>query len=159
MSKLAFMPLYIGDYLADTAHLSTVQHGAYMLLIMHYWRQGSLPDDDEQLSRIAKLSLAEWRKHRSTLRSFFQEGWRHERIEQEIQAATAKYAKRAEAGRKGGKASRRSSNAQAGLNQSQSQPHPLRGRLSQGEQTSQGMALGEASSWPRLAVVNGEDEL
>ena len=54
----------VSDYLAATPHLSTIQHGAYLFLIMHYWQQGGLPDDDEQLARIACMSIAEWRKHR-----------------------------------------------------------------------------------------------
>lgn len=63
-----WMPLYVGDYLGDTGHLTTTQHGAYLLLMMHYWRKGELPDDDRQLSKIAKLPLRTWCEYRATCR-------------------------------------------------------------------------------------------
>ena len=35
------MSLHVGDYLKDTTHLDATLHGAYLLLIMHYWAKGS----------------------------------------------------------------------------------------------------------------------
>ena len=69
-----WMPLYVGDYLGDTGHLTTTQHGAYLLLMMHYWRKGELPDDDRQLSKITKLPLKTWCDYRATLQDFFHDG-------------------------------------------------------------------------------------
>jgi uncharacterized protein YdaU (DUF1376 family) len=65
------MPLYVGDYRRDTAHLTTLEHGAYLLLIMHYWETGPLPDDDRRLAQIVGLSLKQWLAVRETVKSFF----------------------------------------------------------------------------------------
>ena len=96
-----WMPIYWGNYFGDTSHLSTLQHGAYLLLIAHYWTSGSLPDDDQQLANITKLPLADWRKNRKTLQAFFFDGWRHKRVEYELKRHMEIYAKRVEAGQKG----------------------------------------------------------
>jgi uncharacterized protein YdaU (DUF1376 family) len=97
-----WMPLYVGDYLGDTGHLTTTQHGAYLLLMMHYWRKGELPDDDRQLSKIAKLPLRTWCEYRATLQDFFYGGWKHKRIDAELERMMRVSAKRAIAGQKGG---------------------------------------------------------
>lgn len=117
------MPLYVADYRADTAHLRTIEHGAYFLLIMHYWATGGLPDDDAQLSRIAGMASSEWRKSKPVLQAFFIDGWKHKRIDAELELADSKYQARAEAGRKGGIArasgKQNPSNASAMFNQPQ----------------------------------------
>jgi uncharacterized protein YdaU (DUF1376 family) len=135
----AWMPLYVADYLADTGELSTLEHGAYMLLIMHYWSKGGLPNDDQKLARITRLSPKEWQAVRDTLASLFGPEWSHKRIDAELAKAEEKHERRAEAGRKGGMAKAaghqnpsnatampepRQSNAVAGLCQSQSQSEP-----------------------------------
>jgi uncharacterized protein YdaU (DUF1376 family) len=84
----AWMPLYVGDYLRDTSHLTTHQHGAYLLLIMHYWSTGqALPDDDLRLSNITRVPPHLWNRTRRALTPFFkvENGrWYHERIEREL---------------------------------------------------------------------------
>jgi uncharacterized protein YdaU (DUF1376 family) len=97
-----WMPLYVGDYLGDTGHLTTTQHGAYLLLMMHYWRKGELPNDDRQLSKIAKLPLKTWCEYRATLQDFFYDGWKHKRIDAELAKMMRVSEKRAIAGQKGG---------------------------------------------------------
>jgi len=100
--KRPWMPLYVGDYLGDTGHLTTAQHGAYLLLMMHYWRKGELPDDDRQLAKITKLPLKTWCSYRSVLQDFFHSGWKHKRIDAELERMMRVSEKRAIAGQKGG---------------------------------------------------------
>lgn len=83
----AWMPLYVADYLADTGHLSAAEHGAYLLLIMHYWQNGGLPNEDRRLARICRMSPDEWAEARETLFDMFDDGWKHARVEEELQAA------------------------------------------------------------------------
>jgi uncharacterized protein YdaU (DUF1376 family) len=103
MSALPYMPFYPSDYLGDTHHLSTVEHGAYFLLLITYWVRGeALPNDDERLARITKLSLREWKKVRLAVEEFFViDGhlWMHKRVELDLAHARNKVALAAKAGR------------------------------------------------------------
>ena len=70
--SIPYMPLYTSDYLGDTTELTTLQHGAYLLILMVMWnRGGSLPNDHEALRKIARLSKANWRKVWPDIERFF----------------------------------------------------------------------------------------
>ncbi len=98
------MPIHIGDYKRDTGHLRAAGHGAYLLLLFHHWSTGSLPNDDEQLAAIACMTKQEWKKHKPILASFFNDGWVHGRVVDDLQKANESYQRRARAGSEGGKA-------------------------------------------------------
>ena len=101
MKPDAWMPVYIGDLLADTMHLTYAQFGAYCLLLFAYWRLAApLADDDAMLAAITRTSPVEWRKLRPILSPFFkiEDGmWRQKRCDEELAAASRRQA-RASAG-------------------------------------------------------------
>lgn len=102
MAAIPFMPLYVADYLADAAHLSTTEHGAYLLLIMTYWQRGEpLPDDDKKLARICRVGPREWARMKPTISEFFEiaDGdWLHSRVQRELQNVRDKSLKKRKAG-------------------------------------------------------------
>lgn len=101
------MPLYVGDYLGDTQRLTTEQHGAYLLLMLDYWRNGPPPDDDAVLQQITKLDKAGWKRCRPILSRMFNVGdgeWRHKRIDFEIEQAKTNSRRRSEKASKAAKA-------------------------------------------------------
>ena len=119
-----WMPLYIGDYLSATNRLTTEQHGAYMLLIMDYWKHGSLPNDDAVLAQITRMTPDAWSNARGILEAFFEvcdKHWKHGRIEKEMAAANSNKEAASNRGKAGAAArwgkknasSNASSNAQA----------------------------------------------
>ena len=90
-STKLWMPIYIADYLADTCRLTTEQHGAYLLLIFDYWRNGALPDDDAVLAQVCRMNADAWSNAQAVLRSFFTKAddglLHHKRIDDEISKA------------------------------------------------------------------------
>lgn len=103
----AWMPIYIGDYLGDTQRLTTEQHGAYLLLLMDYWREGPPPADDAVLAQITRLPLERWQAMKKTILRYFKEvdgELVHGRVEAEKAKAEANQERRSEKAKKAAQA-------------------------------------------------------
>jgi uncharacterized protein YdaU (DUF1376 family) len=126
MSK-AWMPFYVADYLGDTGHLTYEEHGVYLLAILHYWQTGKpLPINGGAIARANAVAIAranggasnqqlmmicrcpdpakfaELWETVSKLFTLTPEGWRHKRIDTELEKARIKTEKLRANGIKGG---------------------------------------------------------
>lgn len=106
--SLPYLPLYVGDYLKDTRHLTAEQHGAYLLVLMDLWNRGGfMPADPKALARVAAVSTKRWPSVWAVIGEFFtcQDGLiSHGRIASELQKADQISQKRKTAGKRGGEA-------------------------------------------------------
>lgn len=98
-----FMPLYTGDYLRDTQHLSCSEHGIYIKFLMHCWDQkGPVPPDERKQVGICNArSGDEIEAMRRVLREFFaamDDGWYNKRMAEEISKAEGLSAARSKGG-------------------------------------------------------------
>lgn len=101
MAALPYMQFYVADYLADTMHLSTEEHGAYLLLIFNYWQTGK-PLPKNRLAGIARLSNDRWTGVERSLNEFFIDDgntWIHQRIERDLLTVKGAQSQRSEAGK------------------------------------------------------------
>lgn len=73
MAEYPAMPLWTDAYLGDTHHLSTIEHGAYLLLLIAMWRtkERRLPSDDRSLAKYARLTTGQWSRIKGTILPFF----------------------------------------------------------------------------------------
>jgi uncharacterized protein YdaU (DUF1376 family) len=97
MAQFPALPLWTDAYLADTRHLTTEEHGAYLLLLMEAWRRPecSLPDDDNMLARLAGLPGERWNQVRAAVMAFWtrdgrRKEWTQKRLVKERQYVAEK---------------------------------------------------------------------
>jgi uncharacterized protein YdaU (DUF1376 family) len=103
MAALPYMQLYVAEYLADTAHLSTLEHGAYLLLLFNYWQRGKpLNSSDARLASVARMSNDQWLSVREVLSEFFtvtDTEWIHQRVERDLAKVSEKQGNASRAGK------------------------------------------------------------
>jgi len=101
-----WMPFYWGDYIADTQHLSTFQHGAYLLLIAAYWCNGGpIPSDPAYLARVVRCSRDKVARYLNPVLAMFTcDGslLHHKRIDNELLRSSDRQAAAIANGRAGG---------------------------------------------------------
>lgn len=110
---LEWVAFNLEAYTGDTSHLTCEEHGAYLLLMLAYYRsEKPLPATDRALSSICKLTIDRWLECKPAIAPFFIHEnppagtdetirWRHTRIEAEIVSGherMERYSKRAKAG-------------------------------------------------------------
>ena len=105
-----WFPFYVGDFVRDTLDLNAEEIGCYVLLICHYWANGSLPNDNRKLSQIARVPFDRWMgviddkgeivgSICSSIAPRFLPNWRHRRIDEELAKTEAISLKRSMAAR------------------------------------------------------------
>jgi len=73
------MPVYIGDYLADTIDLTNAEHGAYLKSLFMYWRKGGALTEEE-LKKVCGKDI-----HRVCQFYIWMDGkWHHKRVDIEL---------------------------------------------------------------------------
>src|SRR6266496_1851398 len=114
---MPWMPMYWGDLLSSTSHLTMNEMGAYVRLMGHYWCLKGLPvseDTAQVLERCNSIAGAKTDDDRAAvafvLPEFFEktgDSYRHRRLEREMIEAEERHSASIKAGRLGGLASAR----------------------------------------------------
>lgn len=105
------MPLYTGDWIRDTLHLSPSEQGIYFRLVMHCWdQQGPAPLDERRLCGIVNArSGDEIEALRRVLAEYFvrtDDGYFNTKVERVLAACRVRVENAIRAGRASGEARR-----------------------------------------------------
>lgn len=117
MGKRPWMPFFYADFFAAADGLSDAEGMAYLRLMRSYWENGKLPDDDQKLARIARMTPNRWCKASAAIKEFFGKDWVSERLDFEL----AKFSEISNQNR--AKAVQRHSNSKATAKPEQSHLH------------------------------------
>jgi uncharacterized protein YdaU (DUF1376 family) len=136
--SLPYLPLYIDDYEAGTAHLSLLEDGAYSRLLRLCWRTPGckIPSDEAWIFRKLRATTeAEHQAIRSVIAEFFKTSrgtiFSPRLLKVHVQVSVS-HLRRKEAGKTGGKAKAQKtkdiepSNAVAMPKQPEPEPEPIR---------------------------------
>jgi uncharacterized protein YdaU (DUF1376 family) len=124
--SVPYIPLYIDDFDAATAHLSVAEEGCYMRLIKLAWRSAtcSIVDDIDWIARKTRAPKA---MIKAILAEFFtlKNGvWTQKRLKREFDDVRKKISARKKAGKLGGLAKQQKSNEKTSSNASLLLKHP-----------------------------------
>jgi uncharacterized protein YdaU (DUF1376 family) len=136
MEGLQWYPRYAGDYIRKTRHLSLLEHGAYNLLLDHYYATGKpikvsnaqlMPDHSRVYRLCSAVTQAEKDAVDSVLEMFFDltdDGYINDKASEVIEKQRAAHDRRVEAGRKGGQAKVKQKPSNAKSKPKQPEPEP-----------------------------------
>lgn len=100
MAKPPAFQFYAKDWLADTAHLTLEEQGAYIRLLAHQWVQGALPRLHADRARLLRVNSATWRRIWGRLAHHFPRG-KNPRLEAIRRAMEAYHQHQVVAGQRG----------------------------------------------------------
>jgi uncharacterized protein YdaU (DUF1376 family) len=101
----AWINFYMGDYQKKTSYLTTLEHGAYFLLLQECWTNGKIPMEPSRRATIAKLTLKEWNRIAPIIDAFFEEDGTNRRATEEITKSEITQLRREVSAQKAGRAS------------------------------------------------------
>ena len=93
---------YPARMLTSTRNFSTLEYGALVMLMDCLWCEGKLPDDDDEVRRLAKLSKPQWAKSRARIAEKFGPDWSHSELETERAETAANIRTKRKSGSLGG---------------------------------------------------------